>query len=235
MKVSCPKCNGKIEAEIPGAFLRCGFCGSSLFIDIDTVTPVYSFEPRIHPDELTGYLKRDFEKLGFDELIEVCGVAPYFIPFWQVEGRERLERASAYFPNDTAAKPSGSRVFFSDTDIAEKGIEVLSIDTQPAGDKTRTLYYLPFFETEISFNEGHYTFYVSAADGAVYGEPIPFISPERSSRLFYLFIGLFLALTGILALVGNMLISFILCCLAAYIFHGWVIKALPGDNKKEKT
>ncbi|HLP46293.1 MAG TPA: hypothetical protein VK469_10115, partial [Candidatus Kapabacteria bacterium] len=69
MKLTCPQCSAESQVDIPDAFARCEFCKSTLYIDIDEITVVYSFTPTVETQQLGMFLKRDFDKTGFNEAI----------------------------------------------------------------------------------------------------------------------------------------------------------------------
>lgn len=219
MKLSCPQCNAKNQFEIPDEFVRCEFCKSSLYIDIDGITVVYAFSPTVQTQQLGMYLKRDFEKTGFNEAITIQQAAPVYFPFWGVEGSDKLERACSHFPGEYIKTPAGEKVFFDHDGALEKNIEVLSIDAQPGTTKKRTLYYVPFFQVNIVFNRKNYTFFVDAVSGAVSGDPIPYFSVEATFKLFLMFIAVFLILLVINSVFDNMLIVMPLCLLTMGIVY----------------
>jgi len=211
MKLSCPQCSAENMVEIPDEFVHCEFCKSSLYIDIDGITVVYSFTPIVEAQQLGMYLKRDFEKTGFNEAITVQRSAPLYFPFWRVEGSDKLERACSHFPGEHIGIPAGEKVFFDHDGALEKSIEVLSIDTQPGTAKKRTLYYVPFFQVSIIFNRKNYTFFVDAVTGVVSGDPIPYFSVDATFKLFLMFIAIFLILLVINSVFDNMLMVIPLC------------------------
>lgn len=232
MKLSCPQCNAKNLVEIPDEFVRCEFCKSSLYIDIDGITVVYAFTATVETQQLGMYLKRDFEKTGFNEPITIRQSAPVYFPFWGVEGSDKLERACSHFPGEYIKIPAGEKVYFDHDGTLEKNIEVLSIDTQPVTAKKRTLYYVPFFQVDIVFNGKNYTFFVDAVTGAVSGDPIPYFSVEATFKLFLMFIAVFLILLTINSVFNNMLIVIPLCLLTMGIVYRLSLTRL--EKKKIK-
>ncbi len=226
MNLTCPKCNGHNQLEIPDTFAQCQFCRSALFIDIDKVAVVYSFTPTIQSDQLSQYLKRDFEKMGFNEAISIRDSHPVFIPFWQVGESMELQRASSHFQEMKTTMPTGSKIFFNHRESLEKHIETFSIDTQPAVDTERTLYYIPFFQVSIVYDEKTYKFLVNAVNGTVSGEAIPYISSEKTFRLFPLFISVFLTMVVIYAVFSDMLIGIPLSFLCLYLLYNASLRKL---------
>ncbi len=232
MKLSCSQCNAENQVEIPDAFVRCEFCKSSLYIDIDEITVVYAFTPIVETQQLGMYLKRDFEKTGFNEVITIQRSAPLYFPFWRVEGSDKLERACSRFPGEHIKIPAGEKIFFDHDGTLEKNIEILSIDTQPGTAKKRTLYYVPFFQVNIVFNRKNYTFFVDAVTGAVSGDPIPYFSVEATFKLFLMFIAIFLILLVINSVFDNMLIVMPLCLATMVVVYRLSLTRL--EKKKIK-
>jgi hypothetical protein len=219
MKLSCPQCSAENQVEIPDAFARCDFCKSTLYIDIDEITVVYSFTPIVEPQQLSMFLKRDFKKTGFNEAIKIQYSVLYYIPFWHVTGSDKLEKACSRFPEEQIKIPVGEKIFFAPGDAGEKQIETLSIDTQPLSTKKRTLYYIPYYQVSILYNQKTYTFFIDAVTGSVTGNPIPYFSIEATYKLFLAFIGLFLLLLAINSVFNNMLIVIPLCLATMIVFY----------------
>ncbi|MCP4154805.1 MAG: hypothetical protein GY757_44195 [bacterium] len=253
MKVSCPQCGGNNRFEFPNAFVNCEFCKNSLFIDVDKITLVYSFTPVLESENLELYLKRDFEKVGFDESVEIRDSVPVYFPFWEDGGTPppkdspglnlSLKRGSSHFPEEGIPIPSGEKVFFDSAGIESKNIEICGIDTQPGppGNPNQqnqppvkqALYYIPFFQVSVLFNREQYTFFVNAVNGDVHGEPIPFIASDKVSKMFPLFIGSFLFFLVMCSVFNNMLVAIPLCGVGFFLFFNASIQALgKGGDKK---
>lgn len=234
MKLQCPQCGTNNKIEIPDSFATCQSCNSSLYIDIDTITPVYSFAPAFGTDQLGMYLKRDFEKIGFNEDIKISDAVPVYFPFWQVEKNRKLLRAGSQFPETDIEPPSGEQVFFDSHDALDKNIEVTSIDTQPPGDEKRTLFYVPFFQVTVEFNQKKYVFFINAVNGEVNGDPIPYISSEKTFALFPWFIGIFAVFMVLNIVFDNMLVVIPLCLIALYGTFQVVLQLLrKGEGKSQ--
>jgi len=234
MKLTCPQCSANNQIDIPDAFAKCEACGSSLYIDIDEITVVYSYTPIIEAKQLDMHLKRDFEKIGFNESIEIRESLPAYFPFWHVEGSRKLERASSQFQEVAIEIPSGEKVFFDAPSAVEKNIELISIDTQPGESKKRTLYYVPFFQVDVLFNQKNYTFFINAVNGEVKGEPIPYISAEKTFKLFPLFIMIFLLFLTFNSVFDNMLIVIPLCLVTMFIFYRVSLQILEEKYFKKQ-
>ncbi len=229
MKLICPQCSANNQIETPDAFTKCEACKSSLFIDIDEITVVYSFTPIIESNKLIMYLKRDFEKTGFNEKIEIRNAVPAYFPFWHVEGSRKLERASSQFKEEKIGIPSSEKVFFDSVSAIEKNIETIDIDTQPKESKKRTLYYVPFFQVDLLFNQENYSFFINAINGEVKGEPIPYISSAKTFKLFPLFITIFLLLLIITSVFDNLLVVMLLCLVTIFIFYQVSLRLLEKE------
>jgi hypothetical protein len=218
MKVSCPQCGGNNQIEIPDTFTKCSFCKNSLYIDIDEITVVYSFNPTIDSSQLMMYLKRDFDKIGFNEKIEICDSKPVYFPFWQIEGSNKLSRGSSAFPEESIIFPSGEKIFFEPQQAVGKNIEIKDIDTQPEISKGRTLLYVPYFKVIILFNNQRYSFFINAVNGEVQGDPIPYISSDKTSILFPLFIAIFILFLIINSIFNNMGIALVSSVFLLFMF-----------------
>ncbi|MCP5106001.1 MAG: hypothetical protein GY950_21635 [bacterium] len=234
MKLACPQCGGNNQVETPDTFAKCDFCKSSLFIDIDEITVVYTFSPTVDVKNLAMHLKRDFEKTGFNEKIEIRDAVPVYIPFWQTAERNELERASSRFADKRVNIPPGEKIFFNSKSIIEKNIEIISIDTQPEGKENRTLYYVPFFQVWVNFNREVYTFFINAVNGEVNGDPIPFISSNVTFKMFPLFITLCLLLLVFTSVFNNMLVVMPLCLAVMFVFYQVALNALEKERKFKK-
>ena len=143
MKLNCPQCGDENKIAVPEAFLTCQSCKSSLFIDIDKIAVVYTFTPTVKPEVLSLYLKKDFDKVGFDENINITRSIPIYLPFHQVKGQNLLRRASSHFPEDSIPLPSSQKMVFHPAGVEAKHIEIYDIDTQPPGSEEEILFYLP--------------------------------------------------------------------------------------------
>ncbi|MCP4218426.1 MAG: hypothetical protein GY765_27570 [bacterium] len=209
MKLNCPQCGAGNQLETTDTFVTCIYCKNSMVIDLDRITVTYSYAPRIDPTEVEKHLKRDFEKIGFNESIEIRNASPAYIPFWHRQGKDKLITGSALFPEKEIKIPTGEKTFFDSDEARLKNIGIIDIDTSlesggvksqvpppPAGSAKQppkqTLYYIPFFKVVIVYNQKDFTFYVNAVNGEVAGEPIPYVPPDKAFRLFPLFIGIFL-------------------------------------------
>lgn len=217
MEINCPQCGADFRLEKPEVFISCEFCKNSLFIDIDKITAVYSFEPAIKSQELISYLKKDFEKIGFNEKFELIDATPVYFPFWKIGGEKKLERGSHRFPEEKIESLSARQNFFNASEIDFR-IEVVGIDTQPKDSGNRTLYYYPFFTVEIEFKKKRYQFFINAVNGCVYGDPIPFFTGEDANKLFPLFSVIFLFFLVVNYFFQSLFFSVVINSLAIVFF-----------------
>ena len=177
MKIFCPQCGADFHQEEVDAFIICDFCRSSLYIDLDKTTAVYTSEPVVEPHQISIHLKRDFEKLGFAEEIQVIQSFPVLFPFWEIAGSKNWQSASNLFPEKNVSPVTTGRRFFNKQAVDFR-IEVAEIDSQPASEDKRILHYYPFYRVDVRFREKPYEFFVNAVTGDVIGDPFP-ISRER--------------------------------------------------------
>lgn len=192
MKISCPQCGADFQLDKPDAYISCHFCQNSLFIDLDDIFPVFAFKSVIEPHQIGAYLKKDFEKMGFNEELDIVDSIPVYFPFWQLEGESEVISASSRFPKNRTGLLSANRIFF-DARTVDYRIELIEIDTQPEESQKRYLYFYPFFKVLVRFREKQYEFFVNAVSGEVFGDPIPFISGNEVSHFFPLFMTIFLS------------------------------------------
>jgi len=217
MIINCPRCGADFQLEEPDVFIKCEFCKNSLFIDIDKITTVYTFESAIKSNQLSLYLKKDFEKIGFNEDIELVNSTPVYFPFWQIESEKKLVKGSHHFPAEKIESLSARKKFFNYSEI-NFGIEVIDIDTQPKSSMNRTLYYYPFYRVEVDFKKKRYQFFINAINGHVYGDPIPFFSAQDENKLFPLFLTIFLLFFTINYFFNRLIISMAVNVVAFFIF-----------------
>jgi len=217
MKISCPQCGAEFLLENPESYLTCGYCKNSLYIDLDEIIAVYTFKSTIEPHLIGSYLKRDFQKMGFDEDIQIVNSAPVYFPFWKLEGEVNLERGSSRFPVEKVNPLSENRVFFNASRIDYR-IDVIDIDTQPQSSQKRILYYYPFFRLDVLFREKKYQFFVNAVSGDVFGESIPYISGKEVNRLFPLFLTIFVVFFAINYFFNQFFISISLNVIFIFLF-----------------
>lgn len=228
MNFTCNQCGANYKIENPDIFVICESCDNSLYIDIDEIMSVYTYEPQIESKQLSSYLERNFEKKGFDEEIEIIDTIPAYIPFWEIEGEKELERGSSLFPEEKIKKLSVPKKFVSNSDL-EGGIETVEIDTQPENSKKIVLHYIPFFKTEISYKDKKFPFFINAINGEVEGDPIPYVPTERTRKLFPLFITIFLIFIINCSLFNNIVIIMPLNLIALYVFYQLSIHSIEKN------
>lgn len=232
MKISCPQCDTEFNLENAESFLTCPECKNSLFIDLDDVIAVYTFKSAIEPHLIGTCLKKNFEKMGFDEDFYIVYSVPVYIPFWQLEGMEKLKRGCSRFPVDDVNLLSTNRKFF-DPNRLDFRIEVLDIDTQPAASQKRILYYYPFFRLDIEFREEKYRFFVDAVTGAVFGDSIAFISGKHINRMFPLFLLFFVVFLAVNYFFNQLFVSISINVLLIFVFFQVSLHVFDkqGSNK----
>ncbi len=196
MKLACPQCGGINQPQHPDPFIRCDFCHSSLFIDLDAVRQVFTFSPEIESQRIGLYLKTHLEKSGFHENIVINTIRPVQIPFWSSPVKNELLSGHSIFPSTAIPLPAGNQIFFERETGSGEAATVLQPNLLPANLKDPALIYIPFHEAGVIYKEKEHTFFISAITGRVYGAPLPFIPAARTLPLFPLF---FLILAGFLA------------------------------------
>ena len=150
---------------------------------------------------------RFFERINFKEKTSITDVIPLYFPFWEIEGKDNLEIGSFLFPGNGIQVPTETKTPFHFSEISGH-IGIVDISTQPQGSQKKTLIYLPFYKVTVLFREKEFTFFISAVNGEVSGEPIPYISSRKIFKLFPLFMATFLILVVFCFLFVHILIAF---------------------------
>lgn len=218
MKISCPQCGAEYQLDEPDIYFSCPFCKNSLFIDLENIVSVYTFKSAIEPHQIGSYLKKDFEKMGFNENLDIIDSIPVYFPFWHIEGEKEVDSASSRFPRKRSGLLSSNRTFF-DARSVDYRIELIEIDTQPEDSRKRCLYYYPFFKVTVRFREKNFEFFVNAVSGEVFGEPIPFISGNEVSQFFPLFIAIFLSFLVVNYMFDHFFLSLAINLGLFYLFY----------------
>ena len=230
MNFACPQCAARNETNIPEPFLRCAFCQSTLYVDLAAITPVFTIASQIESRQVGLYLRKDFERVGFQEPLAIKGVDTVYFPFWEMRP-ERLERGSFIFPLPRTTLPAGTRMYFQGPDMEMK--TCIPIDTQPETEGKRILYYLPFFRAEVEYRENRYPFFVSAVNGDVFGEPLPVWTIDRANR----YLPRFLLMLAVFLLVNIGLDRFLPAVLSNLFFLAvfilWATNARNPEKKRQ--
>ena len=140
------------------------------------------------------------------------------LPFWEIEGKEQLERGSSQFPWKRLDIPAETKTFF-DFKKVDGYVGIAGIDTQPVDSKKRILYYLPFYKVILVFREKEFQFFVNAANGGVYGDPIPYIPSKRIFKFFSLYITIFPTFFIFCFLFDHVLLSVSSSLVALIVFY----------------
>lgn len=172
MKFTCPQCGGLNQPQAAESYLHCEYCQNTLYVDLDALTPVYSFQPVIPAAACEPYVKSHLTGEGYNGPFTVHEVSPVYLPFWKLADQPLLQSACRLFPAAEAAPPAAQPQFFQETAIAD-GTEVGEIDHLPENAGERGLHYLPFYRVEIHCQQRPYLFFVDAVGGGVWGERIP--------------------------------------------------------------
>lgn len=235
MKLSCPQCGGTNEAASTATFIKCEFCKNSLLIDWDAIMTVFSFTPCIETNKLDAHLEQGLKKNGFNEKVEIFDVAPVYLPFLLPEGNRKpgkLLNGSARFPGKEIPTLHDEKINFDAAGIKEKNIEIVPICSRPEGTDKQIIYYIPFFHVNVRFNEQEFTFFINAVSGDIKGDPIPYTASGVTSKLFPLFIGVFVLLLLINSIFNYMPLVILLCLVAMYIVHRVANRVLERGELK---
>lgn len=229
MHYKCPKCGGENQLEIAeNEYLKCSYCNNSLYIDLDGLTIVYSYKALINPENLSLYLKKDFEKTGFSENFKIANSYPLYLPFWETEEEKQLERGSSKFTDEFIDFPSKEKRTFDFEGIAGE-IEVIEPDTQPESEKKRDLCYMPFYSVVINYRDKEYTYFINGLSGEVTGDPIPYESSEETIKMLPLFLMIFFIAFIVNFFFDNIVASILVNIIAVFLLFNISLNII---NKK---
>jgi len=235
MIFECPKCGGKNNLELAeNEFIKCSYCNNFSYIDLDGIVSVYSYRSLIDIKDITLFLKKDFEKIGFSEEFKIINNFPLYIPFWDVEDSKVLSVGSSQFREDGAVKPSEEKVIF-DFDSISGSIEIIEPDIIPELDEKKTLCYLPFYKVIINYKGEEYDFLVNGMSGEISGDPIPFVSVMEAGSLFPQFLMIFLAAFIINFIFDNIFLAISTNIIAIYLLFSFLISKINRKLYKNES
>jgi len=233
MIFKCPKCGGSNNLElVEDEFLKCSYCNNYSYVDPEGVISVYTFKSLINIDEVSLFLKKDFEKIGFSEEFIVLSIYPVYMPFWDIKGSKNLLRGSAVFSDETIVRPSEERVIFDFDSIFGK-IDIDEPDVVPESDHNKVLCYLPFYKVTINYKDEEHSFLVNGMSGDISGDPIPFVSIEEADSLFPQFVFTFLIAFVINFFFNNLFLSIFSNLVAIFLVFSFSISKI--DKKLYKN
>ncbi len=226
MIFECPKCGGQNRLEFAeNEFIRCTYCNSYSYIDLDGIISVYTYKSLINIEDTTLFLKKDFDKTGFSEKFKVISSYPVYVPFWDFDADKALLAGSSQIEDDSTLRPSEEKVIF-DFDEIKGSIEILEPDRIPEKDEKKTLCYLPFYKVIISYREEKYDFFVNGMNGEISGDPIPFVSVQEAGSLFPQFLLIFVVAVIVNFVFNNLLLSIFANIVAVYLLFSFSISKI---------
>ena len=144
MIFKCPKCGGSNKLELAeNEFIKCSYCNSFSYIDIDGIVSVYTFKSLIDIGDTTLSLKKDFEKIGFSEEFRIVNRYPLYIPFWDVESNKALLKGSSQYRESDTIRPSEEKIIF-DFDSISGSIDIIEPDIIPEEEEKKNSLLYPF-------------------------------------------------------------------------------------------
>jgi hypothetical protein len=231
MKVACPQCGGETQVETPDSFISCSFCQASLFIDLESVTPVFTFSPEIESQRVPLYLKQDFDKVGIGQLLVIREVLPLYLPFWGETGQNLLRRASSIFPAERIPAPAGTRRC-TDPDLPPSPEFALPpIDLQPPENK-RQLFLVPFYDVRVSFRDHIRRFFVSAVSGNVYGERLAVLPQAGTGWRRLVFPAFLFSMLAVNWLFDHVIVALLSNLLILALFYPLFANGAPTAAKR---
>ena len=204
MEVRCASCAGKIALERDEPFLRCPFCGSTLYLDRAQTFQRFLIPPAV-PRARVDLLLR--EALAEAEMPPqpVQSVAPELLPFWSVQEEGGRRTIAAFSPQPPAlhgfSLPSAGAVYFSEE--AASGFAVLpcaeSASAQWRGREASgrfSLVMVPFYRLTYGADKT-YSAWIDGVTGKVHlGEGPPPQTTQISRRFWAVLTLLFLVFTA---------------------------------------
>ncbi len=190
MSAICPNCDATGPLPTNDIFFSCPTCNHAAYIDVDGLRPVFTFAAKLQPEDVEFYLKQSFDKLGLAEGYEIVYVNPLYLPFWQTGRQSFLARGSSGFHGEGLDMLQSEAIPLDISTEREK-FDLIDIDTQPPGADKNSIFFVPIFRINVSYQKRVYIFFVNAVDGNVYGDPIPFTSGQKAVKIFPYFIAIF--------------------------------------------
>ncbi len=234
MVFKCPKCGGSNNLElVEDEFLKCSYCNNYSYVDPEGIVSVYTFKSLIKEKEISLFLKKDFERIGFSEDFKITSTYPLYIPFWDVKGSKSLLRGSSLFSEETVIKPSEERIIFDYDSIAGK-IDITEPDVAPELNDNTVLCYLPFYKVKINYKNDDFVFLINGMNGDVSGDPIPFVSVEEAGSLFPKFALAFFVAFVINFVFDNLFLSIFSNLVAIYLVFSFSISAINKNLYKNE-
>lgn len=211
MQVKCSQCGAEFKVKPNEKFFSCGYCGSSLYLDISKIIFHYYLSPKIEESDLKLILSSFLQRGNLKRTIEIKKKEIFYFPFWLLrkkEGEMVLKLASSTAIDEienVIIPPAGKFNFFNpeSTDLKYKKIvtPTIAYDTVKKtiekeisiNDFSQVmLLHLPFFLCQYRYGreKGYFTALVDAAGGKVFTNSVPQVSLERIEFSFFLAMGI---------------------------------------------
>ncbi len=190
MNAACPNCGSTGSLPENDIFFSCPTCNHAAYIDVDGLKPIFTFTPKLQPEDVEICLKQSFEKVGLTGAYEIVYVNPIYLPFWRTGRHSFLARASSGFHGEGLDMPQSEAIPLDISTEREK-FDLVDIETQPPGADKNSIFFVPIFRINVSYQKRIYVFFVNAVNGNVYGDPIPFTSSQKAAKIFPYFLAVF--------------------------------------------
>ena len=182
--------------------MHCVFCGSALYLDLESITRVMSIPIHISADEAPLFVRRHLKSVAFDERISIVSRELLLIPFWRDREKKWMARASGEYSEPKTMMPAVQPEGFFPERLPPEA-EILPVTTRPLDELNLLLYYLPFFKMTVSLGEQKFRLLCNAVTGEVTGEQIPVETGPHIFRVFRTFLLIFFAMLAVDFLVDN--------------------------------
>ena len=228
MQVRCANCAAQIDLERDDAFLRCPYCGSTLYLDRAQTFRRFTLPPAVSKTRAADLLAGELAAQELPRLpLRNCEGA--LLPFWGVRGVEMQETIPAFSPVPPGLHefrlPSAGAV--PDAEREEEGFRRESCsESASATWEGRTdvssfgLYFVPFYA--ISYGDGGqaYTAWVDAVSGRVCLSQTPPPLTDRITRRFWRSLSLaFLALAVEALAIPNSWVALAVVAITAAVIY----------------
>jgi hypothetical protein len=212
MDVPCANCAAKVPVERDDPFLRCPFCGSTLYLDRARTFKAFHMPPAVPRSRVADLVHQHLELLELPRL-PVRSCEEMLMPFWGVRGPQVQDTIPAFSPVPAGLAgfrlpPAGA---VPEREMGPPGFErVACSESSSAAWEGREdissfgLYGVPFFKVEYGEAGETYTAWVDAVEGGVRLDVTPPPLTDRVSKRFWKVMGLlFLGLTAEALLIPN--------------------------------
>jgi hypothetical protein len=197
LEINCTQCGAPVQIREGEGFLRCGYCDSSLYVDLDSLCLHFYIKPMIGKEKLPGILGRWLQSMEVKGDPALRKTRYLFFPFWSVSGKgmtSLLLAAPTPFPELELLQVAPGDYVFYDSSIEREAEAVPPQLTgevalkkfqgkggDPEGARLQLLH-VPLYEIEYEYGGERFSAVVDAIRGAVHAHRSPSPSTSRLDR-----------------------------------------------------